>query len=285
MKKDKIKKVMKWLAISFAAIILLSAVAIWRAGVILEGTINSVLPKFLGVPTTVEDVDVSILSGKVKILNLEVGNPEGFNSPYMFHMDSLNIDVAVRDFFKGICHINKIHVIGPHVWYHQKLTSNNISTFLGMLEERFPVADGNAKEEKSTKKNKKSSQMPVVIDHFLLDEGTVGIKIGAGVEVPLLKVELKDVGRDGAFMPIQIVGVLVKAILSSVVSAVGNVGELAFDGVSAVGGAAVKGVSAVGGAAIKGVVSIGKGIGSIFGGEDDSSTNAPNNEIKSNETK
>ena len=227
-------------------------------GVFVAGTIRTVAPQILGVPVKVNWVSLSFLRGRVGVHGFEIGNPEGFNTPYLLHAGKVVVDLHVPDLLHGKTHIEKLHVIGPHVWYHRKLTESNLSVLLDGLDKRFPK---NEKEEDDSK-DKKKEKKPVVIDHFLFDEGTVGVKFGAGVEVPLAKVELFDLGKDGAFMPGQIVVILVKSIFSSVVSLVTNVG-----------GAAVDTVGDVGKAAVGGVVSAAKGIGSLFGGSSD--TNAP----------
>lgn len=265
------KKILRIVGVSLAVLVVVLSLVLWRIGSIIESSINTAIPIVLGVPASVESVDVSVLRGKVDIKDLEIGNPEGYDSPYMFHMDLLKLDIAMRDLFKKQVHINKIHIIGPHVWYHQKLTSNNISDFLKQL----PGGDKEDKPKKD-KKGKDSEPITVVIDHFLLDEGTLGVKAGVGLEMPLAKVELFDLGKDGAFIPLQAVRILVSAVLDSIVHAVGSIGGAALDatgavgdaavkGVSVVGDAAVKGASAVGGAAVKGAGAVVKGIGSLFG--------------------
>lgn len=255
----KANKFRQGLTITLVVIVFLLAYLNWGIGPLVKGAVNNVVPHVLGVPTSVERVDVNVLGGRFDIHNVEIGNPEGFEeSPYLFHMDSLHIDLSVRELFKGVCHIRELHVGGPHVWYHQKLTSNNLSAFLDKLEQ-----PSNNSKEKASDKSKEKKPMPVIIDHFLLDEGTIGLKMGVGGEIPLMEIEMRDIGKDGAFMPVQVVKILAKSIGSSIISAVGSVGGLAVDGVKAVGGIAVEGV----GAAVKGV-------GSLFGfGQ--SNTNAP----------
>ena len=251
------KKIFRIVGLSFAFIFLLLVFVIWRIGSIVEGSINTAIPAFLGVPASVEAVDVSVLSGKVHIKHLEIGNPDGYDTPYMFHMDSLNLDIALCELFKKRVHIRQIHIIGPHIWYHQKLTANNISDFLKQL----PGGD---------KKQEKAESMAVIIDHFLLDEGTLGVKAGIGLEIPLAKVELFDVGKDGAFVPLQAVRVLISAVFDSVVHAVSAVGGAALNGAGAVGGAALDAAGAVGGATLKGAGAVVKGIGSIFSSDSES---------------
>ena len=292
------KKIFRIVGLSFAFIFLLLVFVIWRIGSIVEGSINTAIPAFLGVPASVEAVDVSVLSGKVHIKHLEIGNPDGYDTPYMFHMDSLNLDIALCELFKKRVHIRQIHIIGPHIWYHQKLTANNISDFLKQLPGGGGKSDNAPSDDK---KQEKAESMAVIIDHFLLDEGTLGVKAGIGLEIPLAKVELFDVGKDGAFVPLQAVRVLISAIFDSVVHAVsavggaalkgagavggaaldaaGAVGGAALDAAGAVGGAALDAAGAVGGATLKGAGKVVKGIGSLFS-SDSESTNSISAEEK-----
>jgi hypothetical protein len=282
MKKSIGKKILCGIGIFVAILIILVVSAKFWLGATIKSAVNNLGPKVLGVPVEVESASVDIIGGKVRMGTLTIGNPEGFEStPYLFKLDGLSIDLAVGDILRGNTHIYDITVDGPHVWYHKKLTSSNVSALLDILEEKYP-SDDKKKEDKKDDSDKEAK--PVVIDHLLIKEGTVGIKMGIGGEVPLLEIELKDIGKDGAMMPVQIIKLLITSIVKGVLSAVANVGGAAIDAVGDVGGAAVDAVGDVGGAAIDAVGDVGKaavgavgsvakGIGSLFGGSSD--TNAP----------
>lgn len=203
-------------------------------GLFVAGAIRTVAPHVLGVPVKVNWVSLSALRGRVDIRGFEIGNPEGFSTPYLLHADRLLADLHVRDLMRGTCHIEEILVLGPRVWYHRKLTESNVSALLDNLDKG--VEEEKAKKEKK-EKGKKEKGMPVVIDHFLFDEGTIGVKVGAGVEVPLAKIELRDIGKDGAFMPVQIVRVVLGAVFDSVIHAVTALGGAAVDAVGSAAGA------------------------------------------------
>ena len=231
-----------------AVIVAILIVLPFVLGIFVAGTIRTVAPPVLGVPVKVKWVSLSFLRGRVGVHGFEIGNPEGFNTPYLLHAGKVVVDLHVPDLLHGKTHIEKLHVIGPHVWYHRKLTESNLSVLLDGLDKRFPKDEKEEDESKDKKKEKK----PVVIDHFLFDEGTVGVKFGAGVEVPLAKVELNDIGRDGAFMPVQIVRVVLGAVFDSVLHAVSAVGGAAADAV----GAAADAVGDAAGSLIKGAKSL-----------------------------
>ena len=263
MKKSTGKKILYGVGIAVAILIVLVLTAKIWLGATIKAAVNNVGPKVLGVPVEVESVSVNLVGGKIRMSSLTIGNPEGFEStPYLFKLDGLSIDLAVGDILRGNTHIYDITVDGPHVWYHKKLTSSNVSRLLEILEEKYPSDD----KKDDDKKDDDEKSKPVVIDHLLIKKGTVGIKVGIGGEVPLLEIELKDIGKEGAMMPVQIVKLLVTSIVKGVISAVAGVGGAAVDAVGDVGGAAVDGVKSVGKAAIGAV-------GSIFGGSSD--TNAP----------
>ena len=268
MKKSIGKKILCGIGIFVAVLIILVVSAKFWLGATIKSAVNGLGPKVLGVPVEVASASVDILGGKVRMGTLTIGNPEGFEStPYLFKLDGLSIDLAVGDILRGNTHIYDITVDGPHVWYHQKIPSSNVSKLLDILEEKYP-SDGEKKEKKDGKEAK-----PVVIDHLLIKEGTVGIKMGIGGEVPLLKIELNDIGKDGAMMPVQVVKLLVTSIVKGVLSAVANVGGAAVGAVGDAGKAAVGAVGTAGKAAADAVGSVAKGIGSLFGGSSD--TNAP----------
>ena len=274
--KSKTKKVLAIVGIVLAAIVVALAIVLSRLGTIIKSSVNQLGPTVLGVPCQLESCSVYPLKGEIEMKHLEVGNPEGYSTPYLFHLDGMNFKMSIWEIFKGAVHINEIRVIGPHVWYHKTLTSSNLSDLLKILEGKYPKNE-ETKAEKSEKPE--GGKKTVVIDHILVDEGTIGLKFGVGGEIPLMKIELHDVGKDGALMPVQIVKMLVEAVVSSVISAVGNVGGAAIDGASAVGGAAVDAASAVGGAAVDAASAVGGavvggaskvigGIGSLFGSSD-----------------
>lgn len=267
------RRILRVAGIAAGILVVLAAIVLMRVGTIIKTSVNTLGPQALGVPVSLGHASFHPLSGKVRMRDLVIGSPDGekFGTNAIFRLGGLSVDIAMGELLAGDVHIRDIAITGPEVWYQKTLTSSNIGRLLEILEEKYP-SDG-AKAQKEEKDGEASGKggSPVVIDHFLFDDGYIGSNLFAGRKIPLLKIELNDIGKDGAFMPGQVVVLLVRNILSSVVSLVANAGGAAVDAVGAVGNAAVDAVGAVGNAAD----SVIKGIGGIFGGSEGAEGEAP----------
>ena len=271
--KKPLVKAFRIIGVILLVLVVVVGIVLSRVGTIIKSSVNTLGPQVLGVPVSLEHASFYPLKGEIRMRNLVIGSPdeEKFGTNAIFRLGGLSVDIAMKDLLAGDVHIRDITITGPEVWYQKTLTSSNIGRLLEILEEKYP-ADDAKKEKKDKPEEKKAESKPVVIDHFLFDEGYIGSNLFIGKKIPLLKIELHDIGKDGAFMPGQIVIILVKNILSSVVSLVTNVGGAAVDTVGDVGSAAVGAVGDAGKAAVGAVGSVAKGIGSLFGGSSDTNT-------------
>lgn len=226
----------------------------FRGGTVIKTAVNTMGGQFLGVPVSVSDVSFYPLTGKVSLRDLVISNPEGYKSDYLFKMGELDVSIAMLDLLRGKVHIRQIIVGGPHVIYDKKLTTSNVNDLLKILEEKYPAPKDDEKDEK---KDAGDEAAAVVIDELVVREGKVNINLVGSLPLPLAEFRLKDVGKDGAMLPGQIVAFVFKQLIYSVIKTVGGVAGLAVDGV-------VGGAKAIGG----GVKAIGSGIASIFTSDD-----------------
>lgn len=252
------------LAVVLAALLLLMA----RLGTTIRTAVNRLGPSFLGVPVSVETVSVHPLRGTFSLKNLEIGNPEGYSSEYLFRLDEARLELFVKELLRGDVHFKEIVIYGPQVWYDRKLTRSNVSDLLANLEK----AEEKEQQEKPAKKDREKKS--VVIDYFEMKSGTVGVKAGLGMKLPLPSIDLRNIGRDKALMPAQVVRLIFVNIFKGVLGAVTAAGDLAIDGVKESGKLAVEGIKGGGKLAVEGVRGAGKavssaaaGIGGIFKGK------------------
>ena len=266
------KRLRRILAGILIVLVVLVLLATLRLGTIIKTAVNTAGPALLGVPVTVDSVSVFPYRGEVDLRALTIGNPDGYGSEYLFRLDRMRLELVLADLFKGRTRVREIVIEGPHVWYDRKLSRSNVGDLLETLEKLAPPEDSEAPPEE-----RKPPAKPVVIDRLSMQEGTVGIRIGVGMKLPLPAVELKDIGKDGALMPVQVIRLILvnifKGVLNVVAGAGGlavegvkDVGSLAVDGAVGAGSLAVDGVKGAGSLAADGVMGAGKAVGGVISG-------------------
>ena len=251
------KKVLIGIGVTLLVLIVIAFIAAtFFAGSIIKSSVETIAPGLLGVPVTVEDVDVRIFSGKVNIQGLIIGNPEKFKSDYLFSLGELSIKIDMKSLSTDTIIVNEIIITAPKVSYELALGSSNIGTLLDTL----------AKEETEEKEEKKKDTAKptdpdakpakkVIIEKILLTDGRVSINIaalgGKGLTLPLPKVEMTDVGKeeeDGATL-LDVISEVIGAVAKAVVAVASGSIDLLGDGAKAALDLTAKSVSAVGDAA------------------------------------
>jgi hypothetical protein len=94
--------------------------------------------------------------------------------------------------------------------------------------------------------------------------------MGVGMKLPLPGIELKDIGKERALMPVQIVKLIIGSVFKGVLKVVAGTGDLAITGVKEVGSLATEGVMGAG----RAVGGLAAGLGSRLVGSA-SPTNTP----------
>ena len=281
------KRLFKVVLLLFVAVVVTIVVLLnFFGGAVIRKSVNLVGPQILGVPVTLEDANLALLRGKVRLKGLRVGNPEGFKTDSLFDLAELAIDLDVKSLGTDTIHIRRILIDGPGITYERGLTSSNIGKLLEQLEPKEQPAGGEKPAEQPAPAEEGGTK--VVIDQFVLSNAKLNVSItgaaGLAAPIPLPTIELKDIGKEeeGATFA-SVIGDVVKAIAGTVTSVLTGAGKLvgegaaavgkgavavggaAVDGAAAVGGAAVDGAAAVGGAAVDGAAAVGKGAAKVGG--------------------
>lgn len=140
-----------------------------------------------GTTVTVERVSISPFSGSGNVYGLSVDNPEGFEYENALTIDKISLSIDLFTLLSNDILVHEVTVIGLTLFVEQNLPENNIYSILQHMGDV-------SKSETST--------VNLVIEHFLLDEGTMQLTSTIGEErsssVSISRVELTDVGREGA---------------------------------------------------------------------------------------
>ena len=249
------KKFNKLTAVRIVGIIVIVLIVLLIAGVVFAGRIVKSSIQEVGSMVTkcdikVEDVDLSLLRGKLTIDNLVVGNPEGFKTESAFKLGKVHVDLVPSSLFKDRIIINDIQVIGPEITYEVapiKLTSN-IGAIQKNVESFLPASDDDKDKEKEKKKEDKPGKK-IQINHVIVKDGKINVSAtfagGNALPIPLPKIEMNDIGKEKEVSGVEASAEVLNKTLGGVVAAAG-------DSVKSIGS------------------SVGEGIKGLFGGKDKS---------------
>ncbi len=188
---------------------------------ILKGAVERGATAALGVETTIGSVSLGLLAGELRLSDLEVANPEGFEGPHIMKLRSGHISVSIPSLLSDTIEVGNITLDGLEVALEQKGRRSNYAVLLGNLESSESEAASSASDDTGPN---------VLIREILIRDTTAKVALLSGttagktysVQVP--EICLTDVGTaDERGVPLAtIVGTVTKAVLTSVAKSDGG---------------------------------------------------------------
>jgi len=177
-----------------AALIVCIVVLIHLVGnSILKTGIETAAIKMLNVGVSIDDVDLSILGGKVSFQNLVIDNPPGYKHDKLLVVGNARIAVSIGSLLKDTVNIKEIMLDGVNVVLEQRgVTGNNLQDIIKAI----PKAD--TKPEGETKRTAKKLH----IDNLEITNVTVKAKLlpipgkADTVTLKLDPIRMTDLGSD-----------------------------------------------------------------------------------------
>ena len=148
--------------------------------------------KALNVGVAVGDVDLSILAGSLRIDDLVIENPPGFQYPTLLKLDKARFDVDIRSLFTDVIEIEEILFDGIEITFEQRgLTGSNLEEIISSL----PKAD--RKKEESEPSGKKLHIKNLKITNAVVNAKLLPVpgKIDT-VTINLSPINMTDLGSD-----------------------------------------------------------------------------------------
>lgn len=127
-------------------LLLLAAAAVYLGiDAIVKRSIEAGTTYATGVPTRVEAVDVGLFSGRMDVGRLEIANPPGYNSPYFFRLNSLNLALNPRSLLEATVRVPELTIEGARVNLERAGATSNFNAILDNV--RRVSADTDKTEE------------------------------------------------------------------------------------------------------------------------------------------
>ena len=270
------RKMVRRIILGVVAVLILAVVVVWllidsiaKAGIEYGGTYA------LGVETRVDDVDVSLLGGTMRIEQLRIDNPEGYEAPKLMTSGTWDLGLKGSSLFTDTIVFDRFELNGLDLYIEQNDTTNNISEVIANIEKKSKT-----EEEPGGKKLR--------IDKIVITDVTAHVKLRLQKEpvtVHVARIELDNVGGGKGIPTGELVRQLFPAIIVAVINEGQNVLGLGFANeltrdvtglVGTLGGDAQKMVGQLGGVGEKVATDAGKlieaagqGVGGLKKGVDD----------------
>ena len=197
----KLKKILSGL-LSLKVILLLEVAIIFvcfgEKGI--RNVIEKAGTKGLNVEVKLDDVDLSPFRGTVKLKNLTIANPQGFQMPYLLSMGEGVVNLDLPTILKEEIVIDKIKLDEIHFVLEQKGLENNVSVLINSLEKsEEETAATPAIEEAVVEAEEKGKKL--IINEVSITNSKVTLKLVPlpgkkdAITLNLTPITIKDIGK------------------------------------------------------------------------------------------
>ncbi|AQT69061.1 putative protein involved in outer membrane biogenesis [Anaerohalosphaera lusitana] len=201
-----------------AVVILLIIFAVAGDGMIRRG-VEKGASKTLDVPVTVGDLSLSLFAGSVDISDLDVANPEGFETPTLLEMGNADVDLDTPSLFSDTVTIDTMNFDDITLTIEQKGLTNNLKTVLDNL----PKSEKGPEEPTEETKGKN-----LLIKKLTLSSVKVRAKLlpvpgqADTVELKLAPIEMEDLGTEDKMSVARLSALILTAIAEGVAQQAGD---------------------------------------------------------------
>jgi uncharacterized protein involved in outer membrane biogenesis len=286
---------MRVLKVLITVLVLLVVAAVVAAFVMLNSlvktSVETIVPKLTQTTVKLQSVKLSPFSGHGEIRGLEIGNPQGFKTPYAVKLGGFTLDLDPKSVLSDQVIVKQILIEGPEITYEMGLKASNLSR----LQENIQAASGGKPGAKPPAETPTKEPAPakagkkVLINDLRITGGRINLSAafldGHSVPVVLPDVHLQDIGKESGGTDLsQVVAKIVNVIietttksvtqsgkllgegLQSATKEVENLGKGTLKGAEAVGATAKEGAAAATGAAEEGAKAVNEAAKSLIGG-------------------
>ena len=268
--KRKLKIVLS-VCVALAVLVVVGLVVVYASlGSIIKTGVETVGPKATKAPVTVEKIDLALLSGRVEIQGIVVGNPEGFKTDSAFRLGSVRVRFDPRSVLTNTIHVKEVLIEAPQVTYEMSLKGSNVARIKKNVDEFagkvLPAGDGEEEAPPPPPPEPAEGGKKVIIDSVRVFDGKISLSAtalgGNALPVPLPDIQLKDIGKesDGASIG-DATSEVFDAVLGGIKGAVAGAGDLLKKSGETLTGSAKD----VGKAAQEGAAGVVKGVKGLFG--------------------
>ncbi len=197
-KRHRARKIILWTA--GVLLVVLAALVLLR-DILIENAIRKFGTMVVGTQVDIGSFESSLFSGTVRIKDLTVANPPGFEAPNALAIGYLSVQVDLGTLTSQRILVKEVDIRQLSVNFEATLTGHTNLTDLQDNVERFSAANAQeANEEKAAapENTSKTAQKEVVIRILRMEQSDVSFSsnlIATTATLPLPAVQLNDIGE------------------------------------------------------------------------------------------
>jgi len=160
-----------------------------NAGGVIKTAVETLGPRYLGVPVHLSSADISLTEGVGELDGLEIGNPAGFPGPYAMRVGRAAVTLDTSQFSGNLVVIKALEVDGADVAIVANGRNTNLQAIMKYLESGAPAEP--AAEESP------GSETKLIIDKFAFTNAQASLSsdLVGEKQVALPDIELTGIGR------------------------------------------------------------------------------------------
>jgi uncharacterized protein involved in outer membrane biogenesis len=161
--------------------------------------IETKLSELTKVPVSIENLKISIFSGKGEIKNFVLCNPEGFNTDFAVKAKDILLDIDVKSLLSDNVIIEKISITAPEITYEGGLDASNISQIMQNIKDSAKANPSNGNEHENINAENENEKK-FKINNFEITNAKVNLKAKAlksmTLSINLPNIHLENIGSD-----------------------------------------------------------------------------------------
>ena len=160
----------KFIAIFFAVIVLAVAGLTYYGLKNLDGIVKHVIEhvgtKVTGSQVAVESVSIKLKEGRGEISGLNLANPGGFDTDYLFQLNKVALDIKSNSLFGDVIVIDEVLIDGADIIAEQKGQQINLQVLLNNIEKNADPVDASEQEAQPVETDPNAPPVRLAITKF-----------------------------------------------------------------------------------------------------------------------
>lgn len=211
---------------------------------LVKGGIETMGPRILGVPVTLEDVDIALLSGtgvQAGLTRLVINNPEGYETAYAVSLPEVRVQVDRNSLLTDTVIIEEVLIVAPAITFEWSLRGSNLGTIQENVKRNTRSGhDDNDREKGERHEEGEEPDKTVHVKKVTVKDAIINVSFTGGqsevIRLPLPDLELRDIGNpSGGTTFSQASAVIFEKIYEAINKAVMKPGILLPQGVKQLG--------------------------------------------------